>query len=196
MRVVWKHLFLNIKLSTHLRLKRFIFLHPATASFNLHRRWTFSFPSPPLPPPPLHSALSAASIFLKVSSHNSSVSSLWPIVLWHKRLFVRCATVTRGPGCQRQQRGGGSLCLATGVWSKGKGRRSDTGPPLRESPLSTALYIAGRVPVFPIATCWAAATVIIQCTEISGDEIKMTVCAAVPPIILSRSCPTVSALQQ
>lgn len=98
-------------------------------------------------------ALSAASIFLKVSSHNSSASSLRPIVRQHKGLFVRCATVTRGPGCQRQQRDGGSLCLATGVWSKGKGRRSGTGPPLRESPLSTALYIAGRVPVFPITAC-------------------------------------------
>lgn len=94
-------------------------------------------------PPPLVFARSAASIFLKVSSHNLSASSLWSIVLCHKRLFVRCAAATRGPGCQRQQRrsGGGSLCLATGAWSKGKGRRSDTGPPLEESPLSTALYI-------------------------------------------------------
>lgn len=36
-----------------------------------------------------------------------------------------------------------------------KGERSQVrdGPPLRESPLSTALYIAGRVPAFPSATC-------------------------------------------
>lgn len=61
-----------------------------------------------------------------------------------------CDIVTRGPRCQHQQYGGGSLCLATGL-VKGEGSKVREQSPLKEPPLSTRLYIAGRDGAVPIS---------------------------------------------
>lgn len=116
------------------------------------------------------SALSPASIFLKVPRHNSLPSTLCPIVLGYKRVIV-CGTRWQGDLDVNTN----STAVDHYVWPRGlvKGERSEfrDEPPLRESPLSAALYIAGRERVFPPALSSSP-----TCHMVNGGHVNRAVC--------------------
>lgn len=116
------------------------------------------------------STLSPASIFLKVPRHNSLPFTLCPIVLGYKRVIV-CGTRWQGDLDVNTN----STAADHYVWPRGlvKGERSEFRDelPLRESPLSTALYIAGRERVFPSVLSSSP-----TCHVVNGGHVNHTVC--------------------